>query len=200
MNDTPETPIAKPKRPYHRKVTLTPRIREDKSMPEHHAPQRKTATIIYRRLEDTDPREQTFADIKFRADEPVEVPHSVTVQQLISEKYETSEGETRRRSREKLVSLADVLKGNPWFEVDGIQIERKLPHAKLPDDADGYRGYAINWISTSMSADSMDKRWAGEEGLRRRCGVSATELAYLRPFFESRRFECAELDRTRHVA
>lgn len=166
-------------------------------MPEPSLP--KFATVIYRRQDDSDPREMVFGGMKFKVDEPVEVPYSKTIMQLLVEKRETPDG-PRSVGIEKYIPLPIVMKGNPWFEVDGVQTERVLPHMRLPEDADGYRGYCINWISVSMSADSMDKRWVGEEGLRSRCGCSPSDIAYLRPFFDARRQECAELDKQRHVA
>lgn len=160
-------------------------------------PKKKSATIIYRRQDDSDPRETTMMGIKFKADEPVEVPYSKTVLQTIVEKRETKDGDIRTVGVEKHVPVPLALKGNAWFEIDGVKTERVKPHARMPEDADAYRGYAINWISVSMSADSMDKRWVGEEGLRQRCGCSQTDINYLRPFFEARRMECAELDKQR---
>lgn len=162
-------------------------------------PKRKTATIIYRPQESTDPSEQIFGGIKFRANEPVEVPYSKTIDQLLTEKFETPDG-IRSRAVERQIPLPDVLRGNPWFEIDGVKHERVKPHMRLPDSSDQYRNYCINWISVSMSADSMDKRWIGEEMLRQRCGVSPGDISYLRPFFDARRMECAELDKQRNVA
>lgn len=201
LEDTPsaETPV-KAKRAYHRKRVLTPRSEvsiKEKPMPEPAMP--KFATVIYRRQDDTDPKEMIFGGMKFKADEPVEVPYSKTILQLLAEKRETADG-VRSHTLEKQVPLPIVMKGNPWFEVDGVRTERVRPHARLPEDADSYRGYCINWISVSMSADSMDKRWVGEEGLRQRCGCSAQDIGYLRPFFEARREECAGLDKMRVVA
>jgi len=157
---------------------------------------KKTATIIYRRQDDSDPREMLFGGLKFVADVPQEVSYSRTIKQLHREERETPDG-IRTRARELDVPLPDVLRGNPWFEIDGVKAERTKPMTRVPDTADEYRGYCINWITVSMSADSMDKRWVGEEGLRQRCGVSPTEIAYLRPFFDARRVECADLDKIR---
>src|SRR3984885_413969 len=190
---------AKSTRPYKR--VLTPR---ENPMAEVQEPRKKSATVIYR-PEHGDPSEvlmfatENTPGILFKANEPVDVPYSRTIDQLLVEKFETPDG-TKSKSIERKVPLPDVIRGNPSFEIDGIKPERIRPLARMPTDSDGYRGYAINWISVSMSADSMDKRWAGEEGLRQRCGCSPADIAYLRPFFEARRMETAELDRQRHVA
>jgi hypothetical protein len=188
-------------RPYKR--VLTPRTAEDKPMTEA-APAKKTgtATVIYRPARDEPAEirmfvtETNLVGVLFKANEPMELSYSKTLEQLLVEKYETDEG-IRSRAVERKVPLPEVLKGNPSFEIDGVKPERVTPYARMPDTADGYRGYCINWISVSMSADSMDKRWVGEEGLRQRCGVSPSDIAYLRPFFDSRRIECAELDKQR---
>ena len=156
----------------------------------------KTATIVYRPQDPSDPVEMLFGGVKFKANEPVEVPYSKTILQLLREERETPEG-IRTRAVERAVPLPDVVRGNPWFEVDGVKAERKKATARVPDSADEYRGYAISWIATSMSADSMDKRWVAEEGLRQRCGVSSTEISYIRPFFDARHMECSELDKQR---
>ena len=127
---------------------------------------------------------------------PTEVPYSHTIEQLLVEHFDTPDG-VRSKAIPKRVPVPVVLAGNPYFDIDGVRPEKVKPHARVPEDADGYRGYCINWISVSMSADSMDKRWVGEEGLRQRCGCSPADINYLRPFFEARRVECAELDKQR---
>lgn len=194
-------------RPYKR--VLTPRMQEDNSaMNEKTEVQMevqkrtpKTAIVVYRPDHDQPPEIMMFATetkpgISFKANDPVEIPYSRTTQQLLVEKFETSNG-IRSRAMERLIPIIDVLRGNPSFEVDGERPERIKPHARLPQTSDEYRGFCINWISVSMSADWMDKRWVGEEGLRQRCGCAPSDIAYLRPFFDARRVECAELDQQR---
>jgi hypothetical protein len=198
---------------HPRKRVLTPRTQENRPMGQqvgagygenrHPAKddRRSTATVIYR-PDQHDPPEilmfatETVPPMAFRANEPVEVPYSRTIPQLLVEKFETAEG-IRSRSIERNVPVVEVIRGNPSFEIDGVRPERQRPAQRMPTDADQYRGYAISWISVSMSADSMDKRWIGEEGLRQRCGCSPSDIAYLRPFFDARRVECAELDQQR---
>ncbi len=179
-------------RPYKR--VLTPRTQEQ-PMTEA-APAKKVAMITYVPLEYGDPPENVFAGIRFKANVPTEVPYSHTIEQLLVEQFDTPDG-VRSKALPKRVPVPVVLAGNPYFDIDGVRPEKVKPHARIPEDADAYRGYCINWISVSMSADSMDKRWIGEEGLRQRCGCSPADINYLRPFFEARHLECAELDKQR---
>lgn len=182
-----------------RKRVLTPRIAADQPVPPK---PKKTATIIYR-PEPGEPAEvvcfQTELDligVRFRANEPVELPYSKTIKQLLVEKFEHADG-MRSRAIERDVPCIEVLRHNPAFEIDGVQEKRKKAATRVPTSADEYRGYAISWISVSMSAQAMDHRWAGEEGLRQRCGVTPSDIAYLRPYFDARHMECAELDAQR---
>lgn len=162
----------------------------------------KAAVVIYRPSEG-DPHttfirygEREEHQVRFRANEPVEVLHSITVSQLLREERETPDG-IRARSVERKVPLVDMLKTNPSFEVDGQRAERKAPLARLPDTPDQYRNYAVMWITASMSARAMDQRWEAEAGLRSRCGVGPEDISYIRPLFDARRKECADLDAQR---
>lgn len=157
---------------------------------------KRTRTFVYRPLDEGDRLEVEQGGVRFRANVPVEVADTVTIMQLLTESRETPDG-PRTKAIERHVPLYKVLEGNPWFEIDGVQPERKKATARLPESADQYRGYAISWIAASMSAAAMDKRWAGEESLRQRCGVSVADLGYVRPFFDARHEECADLDAQR---
>ena len=57
---------------------------------------------------------------------------------------------------------------------------------KLPTDPDAYRGYAIGWIREARDAPTIQARWDGEEMLRERLGVSASDLAFIVPFLQGR--------------
>jgi hypothetical protein len=157
---------------------------------------RNTRTFIYRPIEEGDRLEIEMAGIKFRANVPVEVSDGVTILQLLREERDTPDG-IRTRAVERKVPLYQVVTGNPWFEVDGVRPQRSVPGTKVPDTADEYRGYAITWIFQSTSAAAMDLRWAGEEGLRQRCGVNVSDRNYLMPFFQARHKECSDLDAQR---
>jgi hypothetical protein len=187
---------AKAKREERAKPTAVAAVLTEKNVL-----QKPTRTFIYRPQDPADPVETTFAKILFRANEPVEVADTVTVQQLVVEKRETPEGETRSKGREMQVPLYRVLAGNPWFEIDGVKSERQKPAThRVPTSPDEYRGYAIAWIAASTSAVTMDKRWIAEDNLRRACGVSADDMAYVMPFFEAKREECADVESRRRVA
>jgi hypothetical protein len=163
-------------------------------------PQKKsgTRTFIYRPQDPADPIEMSMGGIMFHANVPKDVADTVTVLQLITETRETAEGEVRSKGREQKVPLYKVLEHNPWFEIDGVKPPRPQPAtARVPDTSDEYRGYAIAWIATSTSAATMDKRWSGEDMLRRKCGISASDLAYIMPFFDARREECADIQSQR---
>jgi hypothetical protein len=152
-----------------------------------------TRTFIYRQQDPADPIEMAMGGIMFHANVPKEVPDTVTVLQLITETRETTDGEVRSKGREQKIPLYKVLEHNPWFEIDGVKPPRPaLATARVPDTADEYRGYAIAWIATSTNAVTMDKRWMGEDMLRRKCGVGASDLAYIMPFFDAKREECAD--------
>lgn len=163
----------------------------------------KVATVIYRPSEGDNSitwinyGETQEQQIRFRANEPVQVPYSIKIKQLLSEAFETKDGTPARRTREVNVPLVEVLRKNPAFEVDGVQAERKRPLSKIPETADEYRNYAIAWIVTSMSAKAMQMRWESEGGLRERCGVTGGDLSHILPLYENRKAECAALDAQR---
>jgi len=157
-----------------------------------------TRTFIYRPQDPADPIEMSMGGIMFHANVPKGVPDSVTILQLITETRETAEGEVRSKGREQKVPLYKVLEHNPWFEIDGVKPPRPAPAtARMPDTADEYRGYAVAWIGDSKTVAAMDKRWSGEDWLRRKCGVAASDLAYIMPFFDAKREECADIQSQR---
>ena len=103
-----------------RKRVLTPRIQEEKPVTETHKP---TNMITYVPQDSGDPIENVFAGIRFKANVPEEVKRSQTVDQLVVEKFDTPDG-VRSKSIEKRVPIVEVLRGNPWFEIDGVRPER----------------------------------------------------------------------------
>ena len=75
----------------------------------------------------------------------------------------------------------------PSFMINGIPPKPKAGLApKLPTDPDAYRGYAIGWIREARDAPTIQARWDGEEMLRERLGVSASDLAFIVPFLQGR--------------
>lgn len=156
--------------------------------------------VIYIPLEPGDPYETRAFGIKFRANVPVHISNKQTTAVLLKEAVETKDGTFQTRAVEKRASVIEMLKGNPYFKVDGVQAQKATPSTRAPDSPDAYRGYAIDWISRSRSAKGMETRWEGEEGLRERCGVAADDVAYLMPFYEAKREDCAEAERDGRVA
>lgn len=156
------------------------------------APRNKThAEIVYTPLDPGDPHETEFAGLKFRANVPVQVPLTRTVDSLVKKEYQTPEGEQRSRHVNVRVPVTEILKGNPFFRIDGEQPVRDRPHTKIPDSPEAYRGYAITWIAGSIDAKSMKMRWEMEKPLRSSCGVDKADIDYIMPLFEMRYDELA---------
>lgn len=156
------------------------------------APKAKThAEIVYTPLDPGDPHETEFAGIKFRANTAVQVPLARTVNQLQRKEHYTTEGDLRSRSIEVKTPVAEALRLNPHFRVDGEQAVRDRPHSKVPDSPEGYRGYAIAWIALSKGAKEMKMRWEMEKPLRHACGVDKADIEYIMPLFESKFDELA---------
>lgn len=140
-----------------------------------------------------DPATTSFAGIKFAAYCATRVSkmHSIMVPMRVE--TEMGDGTIQTRHVEKRVSVVELLKGNPWFKVDGKQAMSQKGAQRVPQDSDQYRGYCISWIAGSTNHETMRVRWDGEESLRERCGCSEDDIAYLMPFFEARHDECEAL-------
>ena len=158
---------------------------------------KRTRTFVYRPQDEGDKLELDQGGVIFRANVPVEVPDTVMVQQLVREERETKDGLKAYSYVERMVPLYQVLGNNPWFEIDGKRPERQKIQLKLPQTPDEYRGFAIEWITRSSSAVTLEQRWISEAGLRDRCGVSPGDLAHILPVYENRRKECADIDAMR---
>jgi hypothetical protein len=124
--------------------------------------------------------------ITFHANVPVQVLHTVTVDQLHTVPHVIGD-HAGHRSVEKKVPLAEVLRGNPGFRVDGVQAPRKTATDRLPETPEQYRGYAMTWMADSTDLKSFNVRWDAEEALRAACGVDHSDAAYLKPFRDYKR-------------
>ena len=126
--------------------------------------------------------------VTFVGNEPQRLPRrSTTTQVLVRQERELPDGQIVSRSIEKRVSLFELLRENPSFMINGIPPKPKAGLApKLPTDPDAYRGYAIGWIREARDAPTIQARWDGEEMLRERLGVSASDLAFIVPFLQGR--------------
>ncbi len=87
------------------------------------APKRATIRVTYRPLNVTDPNVITWNRIKFQANVAVELDpknkaHGYPVP--LSTEVAGPEGETRLKVRETWVSMIELAKDNPSFEVEGF--------------------------------------------------------------------------------
>ena len=151
----------------------------------------KTYKVVY--IPDQfDPVETTVAGVRFRANVPIPLSRAQTTMVLLTEKFETKDGTVQSRAVEKRVPVVELLRRNPFFEIDGVRHERVRPNSKLPDTPEGYRGYAISWISQAKNGSGIRTRWDAEEAFRTRCGVESDDIAYIMPFLEMKIQECGE--------
>jgi hypothetical protein len=144
-----------------------------------------TNTICYEPEDGGDPS-TIMGGMKFRANIPVEVERTRTVLQLLVEKRELKDGTIVTQGVEKRIPLAEVLRGNRFFRVDGVKITVKAGVERVPDDPGTYRGYCQNWMRMAISAKELADRWSAEAVLRDKCGLAEQDLAYLMPFYEAR--------------
>lgn len=151
----------------------------------------QTHEVIYR-PGPQDPVETRFHGINFKANVPVKVSAMHTGEALLTQRFESKDGTMQSRAVERRIKSIDLLRGNPFFEVDGVRAERATLSSKLPDNPDAYRGYAISWITQSHSGNGIRQRWDAEEGLRVRCGCQSEDVAYIMPFLEMKIQECGE--------
>jgi hypothetical protein len=87
--------------------------------------------------------------------------------------------------------MVELAKTNHTFGVNGAQpIAKKAGVARVPNNPDVYRGYAIKWIAQTTSLTELDARWAAEQELRENCGVAESDIAFLMPFLGARREQC----------
>jgi hypothetical protein len=145
-----------------------------------------TARVIWH-PEDGDPGKMTMNGIEFKANVPVILPLSKTISYPERKEYFLPDGTLQSRGVETKKSMVEILRTNPSFSVDGVRPPRKSASARLPDDADKYRGYALRWIRESTSHEQIVQRWDGEQELRDRCGCAQKDIAYLTPFLEARK-------------
>lgn len=140
-----------------------------------------------------DPIKTVWNGIEFRANVPVTVPLSTTVESLLRKETAGPEGEIRSRAVPGRISMVELARGNSSFSVDGVRSERQFGTQSLPFDADQYRGHALRWMTESNTLRQLNQRWEGEAALREKCGVEAKDENYLRPFLDMRRDQLREV-------
>jgi hypothetical protein len=160
---------------------------------------------------DGDPHTTIWNGITFKAHIPVEVPRSKVVAVLMPIRTPVldefgkpqidengnkvmqngilqPDGTLQTRHIEQRLPMVELAKTNPRFSVNGNKpIEVKAGTARLPQDANQYRGYSMNWMSHCTDLEQLEARWDGETALRQDCGVEQSDLAFLNPFMEMRK-------------
>jgi hypothetical protein len=140
--------------------------------------------------------------INFHANVPVKVKGSQTIEQLLPIRTKVDgkwidgimqpDGTLQTRHITRRVPIVVLAKRNPSFSVNGAPpFPRRKGESRLPTDPDQYRGHATRWIMACTDTDTLKARWAAEAGLRRACGCSEGDEAFLLPFFEMKLAEVA---------
>lgn len=142
------------------------------------------------------PASTPWNDITFHANMPVDLDlankkHGYMVP-IVEQWIDPVTQQKRTKAVEKWVSMIEIAKTNPAFQVEGEAppATRRSPgRPRKPVDADEYRGYAMAWIAAADNHDELAERWNDEEALRGRCQVGDEDIAYLRPFFDAKHHE-----------
>jgi hypothetical protein len=111
-----------------------------------------TVAVTYRPLNPFDPNEVRWNGIKFLANVPVQLdPHNPAhkIKTHLATEHEGPEGETRLKHREALVSMIELAKLNPSFEVEGF------PRAKMKKSKRVVPPPGAEWADTH--ADDIDQ-------------------------------------------
>jgi hypothetical protein len=148
--------------------------------------------VTYIPADPTSPAVLSWNGIEFPANTPIEldpVRHSYMVP-IVDKWVDEKTGEVRSKATEKRISMVEIAKTNPSFQVEGeAPPARKPGRPRTPKTSDEYRNYAQAWIAASEDHDDLAERWNDEEALRERCGVGDDDVSYLRPFFDAKHFE-----------
>jgi hypothetical protein len=140
----------------------------------------------------TDPHVNIVHGIKFPANVPVELDpknRAHGYNQLDRKTIvDPVTGREMYEFKEQWVSLIEILKGNPSFQVEGepLAVVRKPGRPRIPRTSEDYRSHAQAWITASEDPDEMIERWEDEAPLREKCEVGDDDVSYLRPLFDSR--------------
>jgi hypothetical protein len=120
------------------------------------APKRATIRVTYRPLNVTDPSVITWNKIKFHANIPVELDpknkaHGYPVP--LSTEVSGPEGEIRLKVRETWVSMIELAKDNPSFEVEGFpRAKYRKPKGVVPPAGHEWAGTHEHEIDESAEA------------------------------------------------
>lgn len=110
----------------------------------------------------------------------------------LPKQQEMEDGTYVTRTVKTKVSMIELAKGNPHFEVEGFpRFVRPMAEGRRPQTADEYRSWAQSWFADAgsedgdiQSAKEMLERWDDEEALRDRIGVGEDDVIFLKPFFD----------------
>ena len=91
-------------------------------------------------------------------------------------------------SRERKVSILEIARGHPMFQVGDEPKEARKQRWDVEDveTATHYRAYAQQWFKEETSLERFQERWDDEEGLRERAGVSDDDISFLKTFMGPR--------------
>lgn len=92
----------------------------------------------------------------------------------------------------QMISDAKLLakaKANKWFHVGDGAPRVEIEETAEPRNSDQYRAHVAKWLPTVQTASHLDEVWAGEEMLRRDCGVGGEDLELLDKLLLPRRAE-----------
>lgn len=149
--------------------------------------------VIYTPQENGDPLTTSFGGFSFRNGEPVDIPDDATVlQTVIVETGRTADGEMRTKGVDKKVPLVEVLKGNPYFKVEGAEpapvVKKQVGRPSTPKTPEEYKAFAMAWFGRVESHTALAERWEAEASLREKCSVhdDGDVVSYLRQFFDGR--------------
>ncbi len=136
---------------------------------------------------DGDPIRTVWNGVVFEANIPVELTDKNTIINDQVHRVDMPDGSYRTVTRQHRLSMIELAKHNPSFQVEGEPIpERKPGRPRIPKSPDEYRSFAQEWIARASDPKQMDARWDKEEELRTTIGVGDEDVSYLRPFFHAK--------------
>lgn len=127
-----------------------------------------------------DPSTTTWCGHVFRANVPKEIS-----------------GRADGTAREQLnLHLIESARNNPHFTVAGAPRNKVREARALPETAEGYRAYAVDWIKSDgiEHAHDLIARLAKDRELQLACEVGADDFSYLSTLFMPRLHELAKAD------
>ena len=150
--------------------------------------------VTYTPLEDGDRLNTEVAGFKFVANIPIEIPDSATIDNVEVVHTVNDEGLPRTHTRNVKTKVLDMLRKNPYFQVEGAPAVKKRGRPPIPKNADEYKAHAQAWIAESGSTAELEAHWERELELRERLGVSdeSDEVRFLRPFYDRRHAELTQ--------